>query len=592
MAKAVLDPNREKIHYPAREYFGDIVRFVWPYKRPFVIGSILRLVSDIVWLYPGLALAQIVNFFSTYQTGQSFSQVYVIIGLYTAVSLVRPVCQNYAKVLIYRIAERAALDMRLAATRHTLNLDILWHEKENAGNKVQRTETAANAINDVLRIWVNNLLSIFIALVGIPFVLWKFDRTVAVATLILTGIRYFISRQMTKTVAPIQYQANVDKEASSGILYEVVGNVRTVKVMSAIPMVMRLIDNSFSHYYKTVHRRIDAVQWRGFVSQTYFYLSRIGILSYIIYEIVNGRMLVGVLILTYQYVNQISSAIDELSDVTHLLTISKYSLARARQLFTEPIKTASEEGKVKLPRDWKEINVSNLTFLYGDNEVLSDLSFKIKRGEKIGIIGLSGAGKSTLFKLLLKEYEDYRGIIEFDNQSLREISPSDYYNHTAVVLQETEVFNFSLKDNITIGKEGFDKSSFLRALEISHVNDFLHKLPKGVDTVIGEKGVKLSGGEKQRLGIARAVYKEPELLLMDEATSHLDIESEKSIQESLHQFFDTVTAVVIAHRLTTIKEMDRIIVIEGGKIVEEGSFSKLMRTPKGRFKELWNKQKI
>ena len=223
---------------------------------------------------------------------------------------------------------------------------------------------------------------------------------------------------------------------------------------------------------------------------------------------------------------------------------------------------------------------------------MNDISFEIKRGEKIGVVGLSGAGKSTLFKLLLKEYEDYKGLIKFDGLNLREVSPKDYYAHTAVVLQETEVFNFSLKDNVTIGREKYTKSSFDKALEISHVQDFLHKLPQGVDTLIGEKGVKLSGGEKQRLGIARAVYKEPELLLLDEATSHLDIESEKSIQDSLHQFFESVTAIVIAHRLTTIKEMDRIIVIEGGKLVEQGSFSKLMKTPGGRFRELWKKQKI
>jgi ABC-type multidrug transport system fused ATPase/permease subunit len=313
---------------------------------------------------------------------------------------------------------------------------------------------------------------------------------------------------------------------------------------------------------------------------------------YASWEILHGRVLVGFLALVYQYTNALSGTFDELANVTHDITIAKYSFARVKKLFNEPARTSSEDGKIKLEHDWKEIKIENLTFQYGDNVVLSDVSFRVKRGEKIGIVGLSGAGKSTLFKLLLKEYEDYKGVIKFDDLSLRDISPRDYYTHTAVVLQETEVFNFSLKDNVTIGKDKFDGEAFERALDVSHVRGFLHKLKNGVETVIGEKGVKLSGGEKQRLGIARAVYKSPELLLMDEATSHLDIESEKTIQDSLHEFFESVTAIVIAHRLTTIKEMDRIIVIEEGKIVEEGSFSKLMRTSGGRFKELWNKQKI
>ena len=222
-----------------------------------------------------------------------------------------------------------------------------------------------------------------------------------------------------------------------------------------------------------------------------------------------------------------------------------------------------------------------------------DVSFDIKRGERVGIVGLSGAGKSTLFKLLLKEYEDFTGEILFDKTPIQTITKSSYFEKAAVVLQETEVFNFSLRDNITIagGTANNPTRQLATALETAHVNDFMFKLSQGVDTLIGEKGVKLSGGEKQRLGIARAVYKQPDILFLDEATSHLDLESEEKIRDSLHQFFQTVTAVVIAHRLTTIKEMDRILVIENGGIIEEGSFDELYKQ-RGRFFDLWEKQKL
>jgi ATP-binding cassette subfamily B protein len=161
------------------------------------------------------------------------------------------------------------------------------------------------------------------------------------------------------------------------------------------------------------------------------------------------------------------------------------------------------------------------------------------------------------------------------------------------VLQETEVFNFTLRQNIVLAnsEESANNELFEKSLHIAHVTDFLSKLPEGADTLIGEKGVKLSGGEKQRLGIARAVFKQPQILLLDEATSHLDVESEEKIRTSLHEFFQSVTAVVIAHRLTTLREMDRIIVIEDGKIMEEGSFDELYQK-QGRFYELWEKQKL
>lgn len=217
----------------------------------------------------------------------------------------------------------------------------------------------------------------------------------------------------------------------------------------------------------------------------------------------------------------------------------------------------------------------------------------MRRGEKVGIVGFSGAGKSTLFKLLLKEREEFKGDILFDGVSIKQISKNDYFKQISVVLQDTEVFSFSLKDNITItnAKEKLNQSLLEQALSAAHISDMIDKLPQGLNTLIGEKGIKLSGGERQRLGIARAIFKKPQILLLDEATSHLDLESEEKIRNSLHKFFENVTAIVIAHRLTTIKEMDKILVIEDGRLIESGNFEKLYAS-QGRFYKLWEKQKL
>jgi ABC-type multidrug transport system fused ATPase/permease subunit len=260
-------------------------------------------------------------------------------------------------------------------------------------------------------------------------------------------------------------------------------------------------------------------------------------------------------------------------------------------ILQEPINIENETGKHAFPKKWQHLTLKNLSFSYDEKPVLQNISLTIQRGEKIGIVGLSGAGKSTLFKLLMKEHEGYTGDIHFDEVPLRNIEKSSYLQSMAAVLQETEVFNFTLEENITIARAGKNRDRLTKALQVSHVIDFLEKLPSGLKTLIGEKGFRLSGGERQRVGLARAIYKQPQLLLLDEATSHLDLESEKKIQESLHEFFQTVTAIVIAHRLTTIKEMDRIVVIEDGKIVESGSFSTLFKS-KGRFYELWEQQKL
>jgi ABC-type multidrug transport system fused ATPase/permease subunit len=286
-------------------------------------------------------------------------------------------------------------------------------------------------------------------------------------------------------------------------------------------------------------------------------------------------------------------SVTELSNAAQEYVVGKLSIGRVFEMLEEPVRIDMEEGKVGFPENWKTISFRDVSFAYEDNQVLRNVSFDIHRGEKVGIIGLSGAGKSTLFKLLLKEYESYSGEVLIDDVPLTNIGRKAYFNHTGVVLQDTEVFNFSLRDNVTLANidEADNEDLLEKALSVAHVHDFAERLPYGLDTLIGEKGIRLSGGERQRLGIARAVFKNPQLLLLDEATSHLDIESEEKIRATLHEFFNTVTAVVIAHRLTTIREMDRIIVIEAGTILEQGSFDELYAR-KGRFHELWEKQNL
>lgn len=587
-----LDPNRKPINYPVKDFLRDLYFYIWPHKRLFILGSLARLISDLGWLYWAVGFGSVITFLSHYSNGQSLRPLYAILFLLALVSLNRGILHNQAKRLIYRLGVRTSVDLRLAVLRHTLFTDISWHEKENTGNKIQRMGTAGDAISSILALWVNNIMEIVVNLSAMPIILLKFDKTVGLTCLIFLMLYLLLALSFTRKLALAQHEVNVASEVASGMAFETLNNVRTVKVMSAINSLLSKVSLKYEFLYQAIKLRINFARFQSAVLYTYFLAFRIGLIGFVALGVISGHYEVGFLVVVTTYLGQMYESTDELATSYQELATAKYGMARVYELMKEPIRAANEKGKVKLPGAWSKIKIEHLSFKYAENEVLNDISFEIKRGEKIGIVGLSGAGKSTLFKLLLKEYEDYKGLIKFDDLNLHEVSPKDYYAHTAVVLQETEVFNFSLKDNVIIGRENYSKSAFDKALEISHVKDFLHKLPQSVDTLIGEKGVKLSGGEKQRLGIARAVYKEPELLLLDEATSHLDIESEKSIQDSLHKFFESVTAVVIAHRLTTIKEMDRIIVIEGGKLVEEGSFSKLMHTPGGRFRELWRKQKI
>jgi ABC-type multidrug transport system fused ATPase/permease subunit len=290
------------------------------------------------------------------------------------------------------------------------------------------------------------------------------------------------------------------------------------------------------------------------------------------------------------YFGKIEESAYEFAETYSQFVTAKIAMLRMKEILqTEP--KIENSGTKNFDPQWKKLFLKNLSFSYHGQKVLKNFFLEIKKGEKIGIIGISGTGKSTLFKLLLKLYDDYEGQILFDQNSLHDIKRSSFMKSVAVVPQDTELFNLSLEENITLCQNGKNRKLLEKSLKIAHVKDFTHKLPQGIKSLVGEKGIKLSGGEKQRVGIARAIYQEPEILLLDEATSHLDIESEKKIQKVLHDFFQNITAIVIAHRLSTIKEMDRIVVMDKGEVLEAGNFDELIKQ-KGKFYELWQKQKF
>lgn len=383
------------------------------------------------------------------------------------------------------------------------------------------------------------------------------------------------------------------EENLTGLSFETLNNIRTVKLMNIFPRLFPRLQKQAGIIFTATKNRAKWFRSKAGIQGIWSNIFRVLTTAAIGWGIIQGRYDVSFLLLFNLYFASLREAVEELSEVSQEIIIAKYDISRLKTILNTPIAIDLETGKKDFPTNWKTISLHNLSFAYGNRQVLKNINFEIKRGDRIGVVGLSGAGKSTLFKLLLKEYEDYSGEILVDSIPLREIKKTNYFEHVAVVPQDTEVFNFSLRDNITLASaEGKNETIRLkRALTIAHITDFMNKLTEGVETFIGEKGIRLSGGEKQRVGIARAVYKNPSLIFMDEATSHLDSESEEKIKEAMHQVFQEVTALVIAHRLSTIQEMDKILLFENGELAEAGTFKELQKK-RGRFFDLWEKQRL
>ena len=321
--------------------------------------------------------------------------------------------------------------------------------------------------------------------------------------------------------------------------------------------------------------------------------SALGYASFIFlvgFDVVSGSISVGSILIYAAYFGTLAAALAEVSNGSHTYIELKSSFGRLMTILGR--KTVEREAMhlKEVSIDWEKIEFKDVSFKYKNKLVLDEFNLEIERGEKIGVVGRSGCGKSTLVKLLLGLYHPQKGKILIDGIDVNEYKHSSVVRVVGIVLQDSEVFNSSLVDNITISAQKVDLPSLHRAVKAAQLDGFVSKLPQGLKSVIGEKGYRVSGGERQRIGIARALYRRSDVLVLDEATSALDSKTEQNLQKALESELKDKTLLVVAHRLSTLKNVDEIIVMDKGRIVERGDFKKLIKN-KGLFYKLHKVQK-
>lgn len=293
--------------------------------------------------------------------------------------------------------------------------------------------------------------------------------------------------------------------------------------------------------------------------------------------VLSGNLTLGMMLSVQYIIGQLNSPLLQLIDFIKQTQDAKISLERLGEIHDkDDEEDKNEHYAMDVPQ--KDIEITDMSFRYigSDVPVFENLNLTIPYRQTTAIVGASGSGKTTLLKLLMKFYDPDQGEIKIGNTNLKNVSPRFWRDHCGVVMQEGYVFNDTIANNIAVGEDHIDKQKLRRAVEIANIKEFIESLPLSYNTKIGNEGVGVSGGQKQRLFIARAVYKSPEYILFDEATSALDANNEKVIMENLEQFFKGKTAVVIAHRLSTVRHADKIIVLDKGKVVEEGSHAELV----------------
>lgn len=535
-------------------------------------------------------LGQIVDFFSSYAAGQSLDLFFFLVILVGAVGVLSTLIRLSAKMACSVVGARTRQRVRQISMAKLMDLELTWHEKEGTGSKIQKVNRGSQYVYRFFSDFTNNrsvniLVGIFGSLGVFLFLGWNYVLFSAAYLLIFFSIEYYFSKKISYWV----HELNKISEKVSGKVHESASNVLSVKSLGLRDVFEESTRKFEEEYYRIWYKMKKTGRIKSAVTNSFAAIGYAVFLVLVGFDFVAGAITIGSIFVFASYFNQLRNSLGYVSDMVDTYIEIKASIGRLMTILGEDVFDRESDDLKEVPENWKTISFRNVSFQYKDEPVLRDFSLTIHRGEKIGLVGRSGCGKSTITKLLLGLYRPTKGEILIDGVSLDTFKHSSVTSAITPVLQDSEMFDTTLAENITISTPRKNTRRLEEAIRISSLDEVITKLPKGLDTMLGEKGYKVSGGERQRIGVARAVYKDSSLLILDEATSHLDSKTEHAIQTHLEQDLTDKTLLLIAHRLSTLQNVDRIIVMDKGRAVEEGTFGELLKQ-KGIFAMLYRLQ--
>tara|TARA_Y100000310_G_scaffold188769_1_gene188760 strand:+ start:1547 stop:3316 length:1770 start_codon:yes stop_codon:yes gene_type:complete len=580
--------NKEK--YPFFSFIRDVWGFLDGHRVSFAFFYSLRILAGLGDFLIIFLLGLVVDFFANYAPGDSLTRFYQIVIITGVLSVFIIWVRLSSKFYVSKIGAKVRRRVRELSMSKLMDLELEWHEKEDAGSKIQKINEGSKLIygfiaNFLVNIGAEFIIGVFGGVILFIFLGWKY----ALFAFIYISIYVLAERYYTKRITKWTIQLSKILEKVSGKIHESASNVLSVKSLGLRKKFENFTRNNEKEYYKIWYGKQKAVVGRNLVVRS---IAAIGYALFILlvgFDFILGAITLGAILIYIGYFNRMRASLNQLSEVIGTYINTKVSTQRLMTILGEDIFDRESGDLLEISKNWKVVNFENIGFSYKGNKVLDNFNLKIKRGEKIGIVGRSGCGKSTLTKLLLGLYKIDEGRITIDGVDINKFKYSSITSTITPVLQDSEMFNMTLGENISISSIRKKTDLLDKSIKVSNLNEFVKNFPLGLNTLIGEKGYKVSGGERQRIGIARAVYRNSPMLLLDEATSALDSETEKKIQENLENELGDKTLMIIAHRLSTLKKVDKIYYMDRGKIVEGGTFSELIKL-KGKFYGLYRLQ--
>jgi len=564
--------------------------FLWDYRGRVLMALASLVLAKLANVGVPLVLKEIVDVLDT-PSARALELPIMLLVVYGVLKLSASLFNELRDALFARVRYRAMRHVGNRVLQHLYNLSLRYHLERKTGALTRDLERGAQSVSSILNYLTFNIIPVtveFVLVAGILFI--NYDWQFAVVTFATVIVYIIFTLMVTEWRMAYRLKMNeMDSQASMQAVDSLI-NYETVKYFGNEKLELKRYDNTLGEWEDAAVKSQTSMSALNFGQASIIAIGVTLIMIFAANGVVEGRMSLGDLVLVNAFLIQLFLPLGFLGIVYRQI---KYALAdmdrMLRLLEKQPEITDTSDAKDLLLKQG-EVRFENVCFSYNpDRQILEDISFTIPPGKKVAVVGASGAGKSTLARLLFRFYEVSDGEISIDGQDISTVTQQSMRAAIGIVPQDTVLFNDTIRFNLSYARPSATEVEIVNAARKAHIHHFIEGLPDGYDTVVGERGLKLSGGEKQRVAIDRAILKDPRILIFDEATSSLDSHAEREIQKALQEVAEEHTTLVIAHRLSTIVDADEILVMAGGQIIERGLHQALL-DKQGSYARMWELQ--
>ena len=522
--------------------------------------------------------------------GFSMLVLWYLLGAYALSRLGQQIFSEAKEYLFSRVAQRAVRAAAMTAFTHLHGLSMRFHLDRQTGGLTRAIERGAKGMEFLMTSAAFEVVPLLVEVVFVSALLWAlFGYEYAVITFVTVCLYAFFTLKVTEWRMKFRRQMNTADEQAATKAVDSLINYETVKYFNAEAAEADRYNSSMRAYEDAAVLSRTSLAAVNIGQGAIIALGLVLIMGIAGHDIQKGNLSVGDFVTVNTYLLQLYLPLNFLGWVYREIRQSLVDLERMFSLLDEYPDVQDPDGASSLALGQGEVSFEDVHFAYKDRPILQGVSFTVPAGRRVAIVGPSGAGKSTISRLLFRFYDPDKGRVLIDGQDIRSVQQASVRAAIGVVPQDSVMFNASIGYNIGYGRQGADEAEIRQAARLAAIDSFIARLPEGYEALVGERGLKLSGGEKQRVAIARAILKQPTIFLFDEATSALDSQTEKEIQAALNEVSASRTTLVIAHRLSTIVDADEILVMQEGRIAERGTHQALLAKD-GLYAAMWDRQ--